>query len=203
MGWLAWVVGKGRHGWQHGWHGVEEREERKLGTALAMHIAHRQDETETFHRLSMLNAQWACSSTDWACPMGSSTHSRDAAILGSQASPTRSWWCVESMNWSKSDVSNYKYLSLSIYMSLHRTNTILSVPPCNTSNTVTWEYVGNFLILCFDCSYWDLGRVGSMVGVRPHFVQLQEVQVPPLCQCSLGFFLRRRPNWNGSMLIRF
>ena len=37
-----------------------------------------------------------------------------------------------------------------------------------------------------------------MVRVRPHFIQLQEVQIPQL-QCSLGRCLWWRPNSDGSM----
>ena len=41
-----------------------------------------------------------------------------------------------------------------------------------------------------------------MVCVRPNLVQWQEVQIPKLQQCFLGFFLWWRPNWDGSMSIR-
>ena len=45
-----------------------------------------------------------------------------------------------------------------------------------------------------------LDGVGRMVRVRSFFIQLQEVQIPPLHQCSFGCCLRWRSNWNGSLL---
>ena len=66
----------------------------------------------------------------------------------------------------------------------------------------SWAYIEHFLFLLFVCSCWCLGRVGCLVRVRPLLLQWQEVQISKLQQCSLGWCLWWRSNWDGSMLIR-
>ena len=55
------------------------------------------------------------------------------------------------------------------------------------SSWLVCQEILNFLSLpLFYRCCWYLGRVGGMVGERPHLVQWQEVQIPQLQQCSFS-----------------